>query len=234
MGVTLRTCVSDADIAAVRQFLISSEVALQSLSNWDPRRWEGFCFYGDDAGLVATREVLSRDVALAFREAHWVGAAIPEGPGDVYLQCMPGDGKVEQLLLDWAIEHLSYVEGQSRGVHVWAYDDDASRRDRLHRMGFAESSEFERIRVRDMRVPVAAVAVPDGYVVRGYTDADAHGLATLLNDAFGRTYHSAQEYRYIASHALDHRHGLQAHHPQRWTVQDRRVQLQQPALAAPT
>ena len=205
MGVTLRTCVSDADIAAVRQFLITSEVALQSLSNWDPRRWEGFCFYRDDAGLVATRDVLSRDVALAFGETQFVGAAIPEGPGDVYIQCMPGDDEVEQVLLDWAIEHLSYVEGQSRWVHVWAFDDDASRRDRLHRMGFAESSEFERIRDRDMRVPVAALEVPDGYVVRGYTDADAHGLATLLNEAFGRTYHSAQEYRNFASHAIDHR-----------------------------
>lgn len=212
MAVQLRTCTTDDDVEAVRQFLLRSCARLGYLHNWDPRRWEGLLHHRTPEEARATRERVTHEVAVAWRDDACVGAVIPEYPGGAHVQALPGDAEVVQELVEWAEAHLRQpLDGGGTWLEVWCMDDDLARRDLLHLRGYLETSEHERIRSLDLSAPIAERPVPDGYVVRSMrTDESEHAkLATLLNAAFGRTQHSAAEYSNFAAHSPSYDPSLQ-------------------------
>lgn len=213
MVVELRPCVSIADCLALNDFLREAAGLWPALYTWEPRRWEGLLFHRNDADLVATRSRVAQEVKLAFREGQIVGAITPEYPGGGFIQAAPTDEATQTALIDVAIETLQQplADGKGTWLEIWCRDADKLREDLLRARGFMPTSEHQFVRTRDLSQPVASVSLPAGYTVTGMTDseADYEGMAVLLNEAFGRSIHSASEYRNFANLAPSYEAELQ-------------------------
>lgn len=211
MRPSLSLCLSLADCLALNDFLRESVGELGSLHTWEPRRWEGLLFHRDHNDLLAARARVAREVAIARRDGRVVGAVTPEYPGGVFIQSRPDDPQTTELLLDWAMDQLRQPnEAGGSWLEVWCHDYDEARAGLLRERGFAPTSEHQLTRRRDLALPVGEHAVALGYTVRGLeSDEDHQRMAELLNAAFGRDFHSAEEYGNFAALAPSYRADLQ-------------------------
>jgi ribosomal protein S18 acetylase RimI-like enzyme len=100
-------------------------------------------------------------------------------------------------MLTWAENtHGQPLPDGRKWLEVHGYEHDAHRTDLLNAHGFTRTEAYENIRRRDLREPVADAPLPEGYTLRtmrAHPD-DWQAMANLLNAAFKRTIHSAQEY----------------------------------------
>ncbi len=189
----------DADISAITRFLLDTYLLHQSLRNWEPRRWLGGIYHRSDADAAAYRAQLPQIVHLWLDASEQLlGVVIPEYDGGAFLQIHPQRRELEPAMLDWSEAHLAQTgENGQRWLEVWAYADDTFRNDLLHQRGYIRSEAHENTRRRPMTLPIPDAAVPEGYTVRAMRrhPDDWQHQADLLNAAFGRTFHNAEEYR---------------------------------------
>lgn len=188
--VTHRPLCGPADAMRLRQLLIDSYTMMGREFNWETRRWEGTYWYVTDAERA--------DPAWGAHTHIWedasgglIGAAVPDGPGDLALQIHPHHRELEDDILDWAEAHLAVLtdSGQHRLI-VWAFDWDSERQARLTRRGYEPQGErcfhFRRRRVSD---PVPDVPLAGGYTLRSVhdTDSDVQRWVVCLNMTFGHS-----------------------------------------------
>ena len=210
MRPTLSLCLSLSDCLSLNDFLRRSVGEIGGLHTWEPRRWEGLLFHRDHNGLLATRARVAQEVAIARRDGKVVGAVTPEYPGGVFIQSHPDDTETTESLLDWALENLRQPRPDGgQWLEVWCHDYDEARARLLTERGFAPTSEHQLTRRRDLDATLGHNPVAPGYTVRGIEgDADHQRMAELLNAAFGRDFHSAEEFGNFAALAPSYRADL--------------------------
>jgi len=198
----IKTCQSLADIMDIRQFLLDSNDKLPRLYNWEPRRWEGKIFHRNNAEMLQTRQSISKEVAILLSDDSSIRAVvIPEYDGGAFLQADPADEIAQEILIDWAIENLAQESDGKKWIEIWCNEIDLSRQKLLTSRGFKPTSERQNQRHQILATPKELLPLPDGYTLRNVeaTDEDFEKMANLLNAAFNRTFHSAEEYRNFAT-----------------------------------
>lgn len=184
-----------ADALRLRQFLIDTHALIGCEFNWETRRWEGSYWCVADADRASPLWGANTEV-WETAEGELVGAAVPDGPGDLALQIHPHYRPLEDEILDWAEAHLAITTdtGQRRLV-TWCFDWDAERQQRLTRRGYAPCSDwFWHNRRRAVSDPLPDMPVAAGYTIRSVCDNDEDVVrwATCSNATFGQSY--APEY----------------------------------------
>lgn len=187
------------DIQPITEFLLESYTLTGRLFNWDPRRWQGTIYHSDDARLARHREELPQRVQVWLDADRIVGVVIPEYTGGIFLQVHPDYRQIEAAMLDWteANQPRAKDEQGNACLYVWADEHDSLRNALLTERGYTRTEAHEIIRRRPMSQPVLDLPTPEGYLVRPMRidPDDQQNIANLLNAAFNRTIHSAEEYR---------------------------------------
>jgi GNAT superfamily N-acetyltransferase len=172
----------------------------QNLRCWEPRRWEGQVFHRSTADFLANRQKIAEKVGILQDEELGIrGFVTFEYEGSAMLQTQRGDVEADARLLDWALENMRHQDGW---LEVWCEDSDKEREELLTSKGFRPTSEHQNKRrqsLLDRDFPTSNL--PTGYTIRSFdgTRADADRMADLLNVAFGRTFHSGEEYMNFAT-----------------------------------
>jgi len=194
----------DEDIDRITQFLLDTYTLFGRVSNWDPRRWLGKIYHRNDADMEKSHQQLPQTVHIWEDElSQIVGVVIPESTGNAFLQIHPLYRHLEDEMLAWAEANLprqTSDDGRSY-LDCWAEEGDLQRSQVLRQRGYIRTDMYETMYRRSMIVSVPEYAAPQGYQLRNMRiDAnDREQFATLLNLAFGRTIHSAEEIRNFQS-----------------------------------
>jgi mycothiol synthase len=205
MRFTSRPMRGGDDFQRMRDLLVRTVPIAPVGFNWDVRRLDGQRFYEDD---LAANRLLERPIRLwEGEDAGLAGFVLPEGTGDAHLQVHPDYRHLEQEMIAWAEENLAAPagDGAQRRLEIYAYEYDVLRQRLLAERGFEKTAGWGMI--RHMRLggqPLAQPLVAEGYVLRRTRPgdpADCQRIADLLNAAFGRTFHTAREYRNFTAHA---------------------------------
>lgn len=201
--ITSRPMQAD-DFERMRALLIDTVPITPIGFNWDMRRLDGKRFYSAD--LNADR-LLSRRVQLwESGDGDLIGYVLPEGKGDAHVQIHPDYRYLESDMIQWAVENLAApnAEGQCE-IEIYAPDYDAHRQWILTEQGFEKMSYGGM--TRHMRLGKGTIPQPtvcEGYTMR-ITDpedlVDCQRIADLLNAAFRRNFHNAQEYQNFTRYA---------------------------------
>ena len=213
-GVTSRPYRGDTDDDwwAVRELLVRSHAGSPPGWNWDVRRWDGSRFHRETPDMPESFTAATRLWEAAG--GRLLGAVHPEGgPGEAFLELDPDARALQPEMLAWAEGALATPEAGTLALRVFAWDHDLSRRALLRELGYEElaTGGWQR-RLRFGAWSPGPVPATPGYRVRTTAadtlDADAARMAALLNAAFGRTVHSAAEYRTFATRSPSFRHDL--------------------------
>lgn len=208
--VTDRPLRGETDALRLRQLLIDSYALMGREFNWETRRWEGTYWYVTDAER-ADPLWGARTQIWETAEGEIVGAAIPDGPGDLALQIHPHYRALEDDILDWAEQHMAVTDGAGqRRLITWAFDWDTERQERLTRRGYAPRSDrCYHNRRRKVSDPLPVVALAGGYTIRSVqnTDADVERWVACTNATFGHS-HVPEMHRNFQLYAPSHNYDL--------------------------
>jgi mycothiol synthase len=201
--ITSRPMRNEDDYWPMRALLIDTVPITPIGFNWDMRRLDGKRFYSAD--LEADR-LLSRPVQLWEADGELIGYVLPEGRGDAHLQIHPDYRHIEDEMIRWAEENLAVLaENGQREVEIYVQEYDAHRQRILAEHGF-EKMDYGGM-IRHMRLGQATIPAPlvsAGYTMRATNPedlADCQGIADLLNAAFRRDFHNAEEYQNFTRYA---------------------------------
>ena len=212
-GVTSRPCDEndDADWWAVRELLVRSHHASPPGWNWDVRRWDGSRFHNERPRLPDWFTARTR--LWENGDGQLVGVVHPEGADEVFLELDPDFRHLQAAMLDWAeVSRAAAVDGPVH-LELFTWDYDLPRRELLRERGYEElqTGGWQR-RLRFGAWEITRPPATPGYRLRSTgddtLDDDAARMAALLNAAFGRTIHSAAEYRTFATTSPSFRHDL--------------------------
>ncbi len=209
-SVTSRPYRDDADFRHIRQLCIDTYPITPVAWNWDVRRWEGQRYYSADP--APDPRWLEWIRLWETADGRLVGVAHPENRlGEVFLQLLPDFRHVEEEMVAWCEEHLAAEDEGGRRLHLYVHDYDAPRRRLLRERGWQQGEGWgvaRRLRLGTRLPPVPSL--PPGYRLRETRrdPADDQGIADLLNAAFGRTFHTAAEFRGFTINAPSYRRDL--------------------------
>ena len=194
----------DTDFWKMRDLLIRTASITPIGFNWDVRRLDGKYFYHaqlDENGLFR------RPIQLWHGEGgSLVAFVLSEGGDDAHLQVHPDYRRLEDEMIGWAVENLAApAEDSKQHLDIYVYEYDALRQQLLAEWGFEKTDYWGMIRHMRLGVqPLAQPRIAAGYTLRTTHPedlADCQRIADLLNAAFKRTFHNADEYRNFARHA---------------------------------
>jgi mycothiol synthase len=97
------------------------------------------------------------------------------------LRGTPAESEMLRVGYETTARHMAADEAY---VLTDLFDCDTTRIDLLVRLGFEHFRTWDDVNERDLDEPIAAPAVPDGFVLRRARPGDAEGLATARNHAF--------------------------------------------------
>ena len=205
------------DLASVRCLLQDAAALSAPGFVWEVRRWDGLCYYGrtgPDESFYSCARIWTSESGAVLAALH------PDGPTEVCMQVHPDWRALEPEMIA-AIPKLWRSAGpptDSEGpmklsCEVMAYD--VFRRSLLADAGFVEQGPAGVLRrMRVVLLHTGAVAPGDlaaGYrltVVRRGSREDAERVAGLLNAAFSRNFHNADELLTFQLHAPCYREEL--------------------------
>lgn len=194
-----RAFAGEDDIHAITRFLLDTYRINQTLHNWEPRRWQGSMYYGSEAEQADVLAAAQREVRIWQDDAaNIVGVVIPEDAGWVFLQVHPQHRTIEAEMIAWAEANLAQPDDSGRRqINIHAFEYDTFRADLLRQHGYTQTDAYDNLRRRSMDIPVPDFSVPSGYTLREMRihPDDWQEMANLLNAAFRRTFHNAEEYR---------------------------------------
>jgi predicted N-acetyltransferase YhbS len=151
-----------------------------------------------------------------------VAVAHPEGAGEAWLEVHPHYRWLEEEMLHWAEANLAHAPkprtgepaqpgaGQSPSenarsrVTVFASDSDVQRQELLARRGYVQTAGGEHLRRWASADPPQPAPLPAGYrlhTMRPGHPEDCARYAALLNAAFRRTCHGAEEVANFTLHS---------------------------------
>lgn len=195
-STTSRALRTDDDWWRIRDFILETYAITPTGFIWENRRWEGWRFHRERQ--VPVRRL--REVIRIWESSNRiVGAAHPEGRGDVHLQVHPDFRHLEPDMFAWAEERLSLPgeHGRGRTITTFAFDYDSPRKRVLADRGWArlKSGGMTRhLRLGDQYLePTPHI---DGYVLRSTRLGDrdiAQRMADVINAGFNTDIHSATE-----------------------------------------
>ena len=198
-GITSRPMRDDQEFWRMRALLVETASIAPIGLNWDMRRLDGKRFYNEN---VAENRLLARPVQLwETGGGRLIGFVLPEGRSDAHLNIHPDFRYLEGEMIDWAEAHLRHPMSDSDDAHLFIYANeyDLLRQRLLVERGFKQTEYWGMIRhMRLGEQPLAEPASHAGYTMRTtqIDDLDdCRRIADLLNAAFGRTLHNAQEYQ---------------------------------------
>lgn len=202
----------DGDFQRVRDLLVETHAIAPPGFNWEVRRWDGWRYYNPTSEWNPEWE--SRVRLWETTAGRLVGAVNPEGRSDAHVQIHPQYRHlIEEEMLAWAEKNLAQAgAGDARQLTVFAFEYDRFRRQVLARRGYEETDgggTFYLLRLGWQAIPADRLA--EGYRLRETRPAsgdDAQRIAELLNAAFGRDFHTAEEYLVFTRHARCFRHEL--------------------------
>lgn len=197
------------DFRRVRQLLIDTFPITPTGLNWEVRRWDGQHFHNPDPGHNPYADGRCR---LWEEEGRLIAAAHPEDGGDVYLQIHPDYRHIEDEIFAWAEEILAGERNGRRELETFVFGYDALRQSLLTRRGYQKSDDYGVTRrMRLGKQPLLPPKLADGYTLHttGAEDlSNCRRIADLLNAAFNRTSHTAQEFQTFTRHAPSYRPDL--------------------------
>lgn len=204
MSVTTRPFAGDEDYWRMRQLLIDTVRITPTGFNWDMRRLDGKRFYEADP---AANYMLTRPIGLwENRAGELVAFVLAESPDDAHLQVHPDYRHLEEQLVEWAEENLGAEDAEGRRqLQIYTYEYDALRQQTLAARGYekmAYGGMIRHLRLGCQSLP--AVEMAPGYHLRTTQPGDLEDcwrIARLLNAAFNRTIHNAEEYQNFARRA---------------------------------
>jgi GNAT superfamily N-acetyltransferase len=198
-NVLSRPAQGDVDFWRVRNLLSTTCALTPPGFNWDIRRWDGMRFYGTDPSLDPR---WGEQFQLWETAAGQLVGAVHSGDGgDVYLQLHPEYRHIEEEMIAWAENHLAVPgeDGQRRELSFFVYEYDAPRRRVLEKRGYkCISKAMVTRRMLFKEVPIPPVEIKERYTLRTthpHDEEDCQQIADLLNAAFQRDFHNAEEYR---------------------------------------
>jgi GNAT superfamily N-acetyltransferase len=202
----------DLDVRRVRELLVETHSISPPGFNWEVRRWDGWRFYTANPEWNPTWE--SHVQLWETTDGRLVGAVNPEGSGDAHLQVHPHYRYfIEEDMLAWAEEHLAQpADAGGRQLAVAAFEYDRPRQLLLEGRGYQKldaGGTFYLLRFGLQAMPETQLAA--GYRLRETRPGsleDAQKLADLLNAAFRRDIHNAEEFLVFAEKAPCFRHDL--------------------------
>jgi mycothiol synthase len=210
--VTTRPYQDEGDFWRVRSFLLETYPVTAPGLNWDVRRWDGSRFHGDPPVWNAFWD--GRVGLWETGDGRLLGVAHPDDPGHAALQVHPDYRHIEEEMIRWAEDHLAKEteDGSRRQLSTYVYEYDSWRKHLLQERGFQKTSEWGVLRrlVFGGKV-LPPVSLPQGYSLRTARagDPDEHQkFAELLNKAFNRTFHKAQDISNFRSRAPSYREDL--------------------------
>jgi mycothiol synthase len=153
---------------------------------WEVRRWDGWRWYEVEPAWDPRRETTAHVWEAA--DGRLVGAAFPEGHGDVNLQVDPRWRSIEDRMLAWAEASVAVPDGSGRRLTMAVRDYDVGRQQLLERRGWRRTDDravtfWQRLGEH----PIAVPSIAGGYVLRSLRPgdpADHARLADLLKSAF--------------------------------------------------
>ncbi len=185
--VTHRPLQGIVDALALRTLLIEAHRVAGREFAWEPRRWEG-AFWTVPAARLTDPDWGAGTQLWLTGDGRVVGAAVPDGPGDLAIQVHPERRALEDDILDWAEQHLARTEDGRRVLDTWAFDWDQDRQARLLARGYRPVPDWGwEHRRRALAAPVDVPGAPAGYAVRPLdgSEADARAWITATNAVFG-------------------------------------------------
>lgn len=210
--IVQRPLCSEEDFWRVHHLLRATYPITPLGFNWNIRRWEGRRFYDTDPIWPSPR-LDKRAQLWETTGGELVGAVIPEDDGDAHLQLHPDYRALESAMISWAEEQLARVGSDGRRqLVIFANDYDLVRQELLADHGFCRTDDrgvARRIQLIDY--PVGVPAHVEGYTLRPTNPAridDCQRIADLLNAAFRRDFHNAQEYHNFTQLAPSFRRNL--------------------------
>jgi ribosomal protein S18 acetylase RimI-like enzyme len=166
--------------------------------NWTVRRWDGWHYYNDDETMRSHTSIHTRTHVWENGAGELVAAVHPEGAGEAYFEIHPAYRHLEAEMLDWAERHLAVTleDGRKRLRHQ-VYEFDDLRHRLLQERGYHRLEWDGFTRYRLVQLPIAEAPIAAGYSIRTIRrdPADWQQMANLLNAAFRRDFHHADEYR---------------------------------------
>ena len=202
----------DKDFIRVRDLLVETFPITPRGFNWEVRRWDGWRYHHNSRQLDPDRVGQIR--LWENDESRLVGVAHSEGPGDVHLETHPEFRHfIEEEMLAWAEENLASASTAGvRQLMAFAFEYDRCRRGILKKRNYEKLEDggifyFMRLGLN----PIPKLSVPQGYILRSTRPndrKDAVRIANLINAAFGRDKHVAEEFLVFTKHALCFRHEL--------------------------
>jgi GNAT superfamily N-acetyltransferase len=202
----------DEDFARMRQLLIDAVSSTPVGFNWDVRRLDGKRYY---EAHVDQNRLLERPVQLWENAAgELVAFVLPESSDDAHLQVHPDYRHLEAELVAWAEDHLSAVDAESnrRQLQIYTYEYDALRQQTLTERGYTKMEYGGMIRhLRLGKQPRPHMTLAEGYTLRTTQPddiEDCQRIADILNAAFNRTFHNAEEFQNFARRAPSFRSDL--------------------------
>ncbi|UCC75636.1 MAG: GNAT family N-acetyltransferase [Anaerolineales bacterium] len=209
--VVARPFRNDEDYWLVRNLLIETYPITPTAFNWDIRRWDGARWYKEEPALDP--HWVEQIRLWETSEGHLVGAVLPEDRGHAHLQLHPDYRHIEDEMLAWAEAHLAAAADDGRQqLDTFAFEYDSIRRRVLEQGGYQKTSHggvVRRLRFGNKQLPTPVVA--DDYTLRSTRpgdDGECQRMADLLNAAFERDFHNAQEYWTFITHSPSFRHDL--------------------------
>lgn len=194
----------DDDFRRVRRLLVETHAITPVGFNWEVRRWDGWRFYSSNPEWDPKRE---RTIRLWETEkGRLVGVVHPEGSGDAHIQIDPDYRFIEEEIIVWAEQNLAVPsENNRRRLCICVYEYDSQRSDLLEKRGYVRTGNVEvtrRLCFNNSPIPKSKLA--EGYTLRPTRPndtSDCQRIADLLNAAFNRNFHVADEFRSFAKHA---------------------------------
>lgn len=196
--IVARPAASEDDFWRVRRLLIETHTITPPGFNWEIRRWDGGRFHDADPTWppVGSEKIRLWETA----GGRLVGAAHVDGGSEIALQLHPDYRQIEEEMIGWAEEQLGAPapDGTQREVILMVFDYDTPRRRILARRGWGDTDHTWVTR----RLRFGAKVLPEvepvaGYALRATRPGDmddCRGIAALLNAAFNRDFHNAQEF----------------------------------------
>lgn len=202
----------EEDFWRVRDLLIETYPITPTDFNWDIRRWDGQRFHNADPSLDPQWQQLTH--LWETEDGQLVGAVHPEGGGGAHLQLHPDYRHIEADMVAWAEAHLAAPteDGQRRQLLIFVFEYDSPRRRLLAQRGYEKMPDggvTRRLQFGSNPLPRAVMA--EGYVLRTTRpgdEGDCQRIAAVLNAAFNRDFHTADEYRTFTALSPSFRHDL--------------------------
>lgn len=167
--MTVRQYNHEKDFEAVYQFLAEIYQPGETLKNWLPSRWEYMHFHTFILELNRTKIGIFEEEKQIVAVVHF-----ESNEAEVILEVRPGYDNLKPELLTWAEENGYNGMSRSRGKlfrAVYIYENDEDFESEAQSRGYEKWAEFgEPHSVFDLRRPIPAPSLPEGYAVQSLDD----------------------------------------------------------------